>query len=155
MMNEKVMNWYEKVDDIYSKKEFKEKIEKRKTKSNNLFTEEVTARIIVAEEGRDNSGKKKIEDLEVDKSATVKGEITNLGQTYTFEKSNGEGRVRNVTINDGTGSVKVVFWDEDVEMVEEEFSTGDTLNIINGYVQDKGYGKQISEGKWGKIEHEK
>jgi len=154
-MKEEVEEWYEKVSDTFTEDEFKEEIDKREEDVNKLFSRSVIARMIAVEEGKRESGVTEIKDAETDASATIEGEIVDLGNTHTFEKSNGEGKVRNVTIDDGTDTIKVVFWDEETERVEEEFELGDMLQVINGYIQDKGYGKQISEGKWGEIKHKK
>ncbi len=146
-----IKRYHEKVSDLYSEDEFKNKIEQMKEEFHHLFDENTLAHMIVAEEGRNESAIDEISSIEAGEEATVEGEIVDLGTLRTFENDNGAGRVRNVRIDDGTGTVKVVFWDEDTERIENEFSIGDKMRVVNGYVQDKGYGKQISAGKWGEI----
>lgn len=141
---------YEKVEDIYSLEEFKEHIEKKRKKYDDFLDEEALAYIIVAEQGRNTEAVDHIKDIEPGDEATVKGEIVDLGQLRTFNSKNGDGKVRNVRIDDGAGSVKVVFWNEETERVED-FEIGMKLKVINGYVQDRGYGLQISSGKWGEV----
>lgn len=142
---------YSKVSDIYSEDEFREKIEGKRSKYEDFFTEKVLAKLVVAEEGRNEKAVDDIEKIEPGEEATVEGEIIDLGTLREFENDNGKGKVRNVRIDDRTGSTKVVFWNEETERVENEFERGDTLRVVNGYVQDKGYGKQISAGKWGEV----
>ncbi len=142
---------YKDVDDIYTRDEFEQTIEKRREEYNGLFTDEVIAKLLLAEEDRYEVSQHDIEELEAGQEATVEGRIIDLGSVRTFSKKNGQGKVRNVRIDDGTGSLKVVFWGDKAEEVDERFETGDEIKVINGYVQDKGYGLQISGGKWGTV----
>ncbi|MFP4000326.1 MAG: OB-fold nucleic acid binding domain-containing protein [Thermoplasmata archaeon] len=146
-----IEDWYEKVSDIYPIDEFKNKIEQKRKEYHDLLEEETLAHMIVAEEGRDENAVNEISSIQPGEEATIEGKIVDLGKLRTFENDQGQGRVRNVRIDDGTGTVKVVFWDDDTERVEEEFSLGDKLKVVNGYVQDKGYGMQISTGRWGEV----
>ncbi len=146
-----VDEFYKKVSDIYSKTEFKEKIQEKKEELDHFFDENTLAHMIVADEGRNESAIHDIDQITPGDEATVQGEIIDLGSLRTFQNENGEGRVRNIRIDDGTGTIKVVFWNDDTDRVEEEFEIGSKIKVINGYVQDRGYGKQISAGKWGEI----
>lgn len=142
---------YKKVSDIYTEDEFEEKIDQRRKEFDDLFDDEALAYLLVAEEGRNDEAIDKIKEVEIGEQCTVEGKIVDLGDLRTFKSENGEGRVRNVRIDDGTGSIKLVLWDEDTEMVEDQFEVGTNIRVANGYVQDKGYGKQISIGKWGEV----
>ena len=142
---------YKKVSDIHSKGDFEEKIQMKKKEFGNFFDEKTLAYMIVAEEGRNESAVHDISQIEPGEEATIQGKIIDLGSLRTFKNKSGGGRVRNVRIDDGTGTIKVVFWDEETDRVEEEFEIGSEIKVINGYVQDKGYGKQISAGRWGEI----
>jgi len=143
--------FYQLVSDLYSEDEFKKEIERKKKEFDHFFDEETLAHLIVAEEGRNESAIYDIVEVKPGDEATIQGKIIDLGSLRTFQNDKGEGRVRNVRIDDGTGTIKVVFWNEDTERVEEEFDVGEEIKVINGYVQDRGYGKQISGGKWGEI----
>lgn len=143
---------YSKVDDIYSKDEFQEKIDEIGEKYERLFNREALAHIIVAEHDRNDESMNDICEVEPGEEATIQGKVIDLGKLRTFEKNSGEGRVRNVRLDDGTGSIKLVLWDEETEMVGDEIRNGEDIRVINGYVQDRGYGLQIQPGKWGKIE---
>lgn len=147
----KIEEWYEKISDIYSIDEFENKIEEKKKKYNDLFEEATLAHMIAAEEGRNECVIDDIADIEPGKEATIEGKIIDLGSLRKFENAKGRGMVRNVRIDDGTGTIKVVFWDEDTERVKDEFEIGRKLKVVNGYAQDRGYGIQISAGKWGEV----
>lgn len=142
---------YEMVSDLYSRDEFDENIQKKKEEFHDFFDREALAYMIVAEEGRNEEAIDDIKNVEPGDECTVEGEIVDLGTLRTFENENGEGSVRNVRIDDGTGSIKVVFWNEETERIEDEFETGTKIRVANGYAQDKGYGKQVSTGKWGEV----
>lgn len=146
--------YYEKVQDIYSREEFDSLIDEKKEEYNHLFDEEALAMMIVAEEGRNESAVKEIGEIEPGDGATITGEVIDTGTLRTFKKGNGEGRVRNVRLDDGTGTVKLVLWDEDTDLVGDTIELGGQLRVINGYVQDKGYGLQIQAGKWGEVKVE-
>jgi len=146
--------YHEKVQDIYSKDEFDDLIENKKEKYDDLFDEEALAMMIVAEEGRNESAVKDIDEISPGDDATITGEVIDTGTLRTFQKSGGEGRVRNVRIDDGTGTVKLVLWDDDTDLVGDIIELGTDLRVINGFVQDKGYGLQIQAGKWGEVKVE-
>ncbi len=142
---------HEMVDDIYSLEEFKELILERQERYDNLFDMETAGMMLVSEQGRYDSMIKDICELEVGEEATISAKVVDLGKIRTFDRSGNSGRVRNVRLDDGTASVKLVLWDEETERVGDEIVHGSSLKVINGYVQDKGYGLQIQPGKWGEV----
>ncbi|MFO8109897.1 MAG: OB-fold nucleic acid binding domain-containing protein [Thermoplasmata archaeon] len=127
-----VEEYYELVDDIYHKEEFLEKIEETYQESAGLFNKVTIAHMIAAEHGRDTSSVAKIGELESGREATVVGGIVNLGTLRTFQSKRGEGKVRNVRIDDGSGSIKLVLWNEETDMVKD-MKIGQTLKVINGW----------------------
>lgn len=144
-------DFYELVDDIYSRDEFEEIIEKKDRKYDGLFTRDVLAHLIVAENGRNRSMIKDIKELEAGEEATIEGKVVDLGSLRRFNKNGNEGKVRNVRIDDGTGTIKLVLWNEETDRVGDDITRDTELKIINGYVQDRGYGLQIQAGKWGEV----
>ncbi len=145
-----VDDYYELVDDIYEKGDFLDEIERRYEQNAGLFKRSTIAHMIAAEQGRDNKSIAKIGEIKPGEEATVVGEIVDLGTLRTFKSKGKEGRVRNVRIDDVSGSIKLVLWNEQTEMVND-MKRGQRIRIINGYVQDRGYGLQISTGKWGEV----
>ena len=66
----------------------------------------------------------------------------------SFEKFGKEGRVCNAKVSDDTGDIKLTLWDEDVDSV----SVGDKIHLQNGWCSEYRGEKQLSSGKFGKIE---
>jgi replication factor A1 len=86
------------------------------------------------------------------KSNTGKAEITaeviEKQQPKEFEKFGKKGKLCNVIIKDSSGTVKLTLWNEQVELV----SMGDMVKISNGWVSEWQGEKQLSTGKFGKLE---
>ena len=78
----------------------------------------------------------------------VEGTISDIGETRTFNKFGKELSVANATLKDDSGSVKLSLWNEDVT----RFKNGDNIKITNGYVNEFQGEKQLTSGKFGKIE---
>jgi replication factor A1 len=66
----------------------------------------------------------------------------------TFEKFGKQGRVCNAILQDETGQVKLTLWNEDVDKVKQ----GDKIHVQNGWCSEFKGEKQLSSGKFGKIE---
>jgi len=70
----------------------------------------------------------------------------------TFQRKTGtEGRVQNIVIADKTGSVRIVFWDDQIDKLKQ-FKRGDIVTVRNGYLR-KGFNNEfeVSLGKDGVI----
>lgn len=145
---------HEMVDDMCSLEEFKELIIEQQEEYDDLFDMETVGMMLVSERGRYDSMIKDICDLKNGEEATVSGDVIDLGKLRTFNRNGRTGKVRNVRIDDGTASVKIVLWDEETERVGNDIEHGSSIKVINGFVQDKGYGLQIQPGKWGEIKVE-
>jgi|TARA_Y100000310_G_scaffold167610_2_gene167535 ssDNA-binding replication factor A large subunit len=91
----------------------------------------------------------KISELEVRQgNIEVEGEITSKEEARTFEKFGKEGKVCNAKLKDDTGEITLTLWNEQAD----EFQVGDKIKIINGYVGEFQGDKQLTAGKFGKIE---
>ena len=66
----------------------------------------------------------------------------------SFEKFGKEGRVCNIKVSDDTGDVKLTLWNDDVDSV----NVGDKIHLQNGWCSEYRGEKQLSSGKFGKIE---
>lgn len=73
---------------------------------------------------------KDIADLdEDDRDVIIIGRIIELNNIHEFDRDNGDtGAVRNIEIADGTGSLKVVLWDDDAK---REYDTGQAIKLQN------------------------
>lgn len=66
----------------------------------------------------------------------------------SFEKFGKQGKVCNVMIKDESGTIKLTLWNDDIDKVNQ----GDTIKLTNGWCSEYKSEKQLSTGKFGKIE---
>lgn len=78
----------------------------------------------------------------------VSGEIVSVEPPRTFNKFGKEGRVANAVLKDASGEIKLTLWNEQVDQVKQ----GAKVKITNGYVSEFKGEKQLSTGKFGKLE---
>lgn len=78
----------------------------------------------------------------------VQVEIMKKGDIRTFSKFGKEGRVCNATIKDASGEIQLSLWNEQIDQV----NVGDKVKVTNGYVNEWQGEKQLSTGKFGKLE---
>jgi len=91
----------------------------------------------------------KISELQVRQgNIEVEGEITKKEEPRTFNKFGKEGQVCNATLKDDSGEISLTLWGDDVE----NFVVGDKVKITNGYVNEFQGEKQLTSGRFGKIE---
>lgn len=91
----------------------------------------------------------KISELTVGQgSVEVEATIKELEETKTFNKFGRDLKVRNAVIEDDSGSIKLTLWNDDVD----KFNVGDKIKLSNGYVNEFQDEKQLTAGKFGKIE---
>jgi len=93
--------------------------------------------------------KMKISELNVGQgNVDVEGVLKEIGEKRSFNKFGRELVVANAVLEDDSGFIKLSLWNEDVERFEE----GDRVRIVNGYVNEFQGEKQLTSGKYGKIE---
>jgi len=78
----------------------------------------------------------------------VEGELVELSETRDVNLASGPGKVRNGTLRDSSGEIKMSFWNEQADQV----SQGDKIKISNGYVSEYKGELQLSTGKFGSLE---
>lgn len=66
----------------------------------------------------------------------------------TFDKFGKKGKVCNALVQDETAKITLTLWNEDVDKVE----VGDKVHLQNGWCSEYKGEKQLSAGKFGKIE---
>jgi replication factor A1 len=81
-------------------------------------------------------------------SVSVEAEVKSIEAVRTFNKSGRELRVANAVVSDDSGEIKLTLWNEDIEKV----SVGKKIKITNGYVNEFQGEKQLTSGKFGKLE---
>ncbi len=74
--------------------------------------------------------------------------VTDKEEPRTFEKFGKKGRVCNATVKDNSGRIKMTLWNEDIDKV----TIGDKIHLQNGWCSEFKGEKQLSTGKFGKIE---
>ena len=75
-------------------------------------------------------------------------EVVEKGNVRTFDKFGKQGRVCNAKINDGTGTITLTLWNEEIDKID----VGDKIKITNGYVGEWQGELQLGAGKFGKLE---
>jgi replication factor A1 len=75
-------------------------------------------------------------------------EITTKDEPRTFEKFGKQGRVCNAKAKDESGEITLTLWNDDVDVV----NVGDKIHLQNGWCSEYKGERQLSSGKFGKIE---
>ena len=75
-------------------------------------------------------------------------EVRSLEEPRTFNKFGKEGRVGNAIVADASGEVTLTLWNDDVDKIK----AGDKIRLENGWCSEFKGQKQISAGKFGKLE---
>lgn len=78
----------------------------------------------------------------------IEATVVSVGEVRTYNKFGKDLRVAEAVISDGSGEIKLSLWNEDIEKV----SAGKKVKISNGYVSEFKGEKQLSAGKFGKLE---
>ncbi len=81
-------------------------------------------------------------------SVNIEGTIKEIGEVRTFDKFGRQLRVADAVLEDESGSIKLTLWNDDIE----KFKVGDKVSITNGYVGEFQGEKQLTSGKFGKLE---
>lgn len=150
---------YERILELIPESELKERIDKKIQSVGGLLSEEGALLLITGELGisieEEHKEKKHffISDInEGMQHIDISGRIMRIFDANTFQRKTGiEGRVQNIVIADKTGSIRIVFWDDQIDKIKQ-FKRGDVVTIRNGYLR-KGLNNQfeISLGKEGVI----
>lgn len=71
------------------------------------------------------------------------GKVLETSDVRTFQRKDGtEGKVGNLMVGDGTGSIRVTLWDEKTDFLNE-VEYGDTLEIINAYARENAFSQKV------------
>lgn len=150
---------YERLLETISENELKERIDKKIQSVGGLLSEEGALLLIAGELGvtfEEIPKEKKhffISDInEGMQHVDISGRVMRIFDVNTFQRKTGtEGRVQNIVIADKTGSIRIVFWDDQIEKLKQ-FKRGDVVTVRNGYPR-KGFNNEfeVSLGKDGVI----
>lgn len=78
----------------------------------------------------------------------VEGEIVEKGDVREFNKNGNSGRVCNAKLKDDSGTIKLTMWNDEIDQIE----VGKRIKVTNGYISEFQGEKQLSAGKFGKLE---
>ena len=92
---------------------------------------------------------------ESNKTVSVKGLVISVGSIHEFTRDdNSIGRVRNISISDDTGVMRVVFWDDKAQLIDKQ-PINKIITILNGYTRKNQYSDiEIYCGKQTRIDLE-
>jgi len=130
------------------------RIEELRDEFGNLLDDHALELIALDERGLLVTNKKDISELRDREEASLEATIKRILDTREFRKKDGgTGMVRNIEIEDDTGSCRLVLWDNDVSLPEElEIKEGSKLRLVNCYVKYSDFGVDVSKGRKGRIE---
>jgi replication factor A1 len=134
--------------------ELEEKIAELREEFGSLLDQEALKKLALEELGRLVINKKNIADLKNREGVSLSARIVKIYDVREFNRKDGSiGRVRNLLIEDDTGSCKFSLWDDDVELAgTAEISEGRQLNLVNCFVKISDYGVEVTKGRMGRIE---
>ncbi len=75
-------------------------------------------------------------------------QIVDKGEVREFQKFGKTGKVCTAMVKDASGEMKLSLWNEQVDSV----NVGDTVKVVNGYVNEYQGEKQLTTGRMGKLE---
>ena len=81
-------------------------------------------------------------------SVNIEASVKSLDEVKIINKYGRELKLRNVVITDGEDEIKLTLWNDDVDKVKQ----GSVVKITNGYVNEFQGEKQLTTGKFGKLE---
>ncbi|MFP9190356.1 single-stranded DNA binding protein [Natrialbaceae archaeon A-CW1-1] len=83
---------------------------------------------------------------------TLVGVVLDTDSVRTFDRDDGStGKVSNLTLGDSTGRIRVTLWDEQADLADE-FTPGETVEVVDGYVRDRDGALELHVGNRGAIE---
>ncbi|MHA2473744.1 MAG: DUF2240 family protein [Promethearchaeota archaeon] len=148
-----------------TRKEIQDMVEDKKTDLKGLISEEGALFIIARELGVDvkDENKDLLKEIEVSisditsnmKNITIVGRIKDIYRVNKFNRSDGgEGYVGSFLLHDSTGDVRIVLWDEHVNIFKDtNFVNNEVIKIINGNARLGRFEEiEIHVGRFSKLE---
>lgn len=118
------------------------------------LVDDATIRRLVLDDRGIKMAAKNIAEIKDREEVSAVVRVTKVNDVKTFNKrAGGQGKVRNLEIEDDSGNCRLTLWDDDVELPEKmEIEIGTQLTLTDCYVKQTDFGTDISKGKKGKIE---
>jgi replication factor A1 len=144
-----------------SENELQRIIQEKRDNSGDFLTEEGATYMVANELGLDlSSGQVVTTDLKIKDLVIGANDVTVMGQVIAMSpmrlfkrRDNSEGSVARLVIADETGTIAVVFWDEQTKILSEKrISPDHMLKIAHGYVRaGLGGSTELNVGRRGQI----
>ncbi|MDP3990180.1 MAG: OB-fold nucleic acid binding domain-containing protein [archaeon] len=136
--------------------ELEQKIKQKINELSGLISEGGAAHIIANELGVDliPKGSERLKIKEVYsgmKNVSVLGKVVRKFEAREFQKGEGKGKVCSLLLGDESGSVRVVFWNDQVDQLQD-VNEEDILLVKSAYVRDNKGNKEIHLGDRGSID---
>ncbi len=147
-----------------SRKDIQDLVDEKKAELKGLITDDGALLLIAKElkvevkkENKDtiNNFEVKISDVSLGmKNIVLVGRIKEVNKIFNFTRSDGsEGYVGSFLIQDESGEIRIVLWDDDTNILRDEnFVSNEVVKIINGYTKEGRFQDlEIHVGRFGKI----
>ncbi|MBY9020379.1 MAG: DUF2240 family protein [Candidatus Lokiarchaeota archaeon] len=147
-----------------SKKEIQSLVEEKKEELKGLISDEGALFVIAKELGVEVSSENQelLNEIELNvsditlnmKNIVLVGRIKDIFNLNSFKKSNGDdGYVGSFQLQDNTGDIRIVLWDDHVNVLKDErFEKNEIVKILNGNAKQGRYGGiEIHVGRFSKI----
>lgn len=141
-----------------TREELVKKISRKLNEFSGIVTEEGAFYMVAKELGLEveNSSKLlKIKNITAaSRNVNFAGRIFRISPIKEFVKSNGKrGKVLNVYLSDGTGYVRIPFWDDQANLVQEgQMTLGNIVEVSNAMPKENLFGEiEIVLGKYGNV----
>ena len=151
---------FEEIEEVYKRlegklkpEEFKAKVEEKVTMMNGLCDSKTAAMLVASEMGVNETVD--IKDMTADRGNVVfMAKVLSVSDIREFSRDNDTvGRVVNLTLADGTGSIKAALWDEAADLVKiGDIKVGQSLKV-KGYIKGGQRGLEVNVGRGGVVEH--
>jgi ssDNA-binding replication factor A large subunit len=131
------------------------KIKEKINELSGLISEEGAAHIIANELGVElvnaEQSKLKIKEIYAGmRTVTTVGKVIRKFDVREFAKGDKTGKVCSLVLGDETGTVRVVFWNEQVDLLDN-VNPDDIVLVNDGYVRENNNDREIHLGKSGEI----
>ncbi len=129
------------------------KIEEKRDELSGLISEEGAAYIVAKELGISIIKQERLNIVNIIpgmQNVDVVGKITRISPVREFKTEKASGKVANVTIADETGSVRISFWNDEINSLSG-LEEGEIIRV-RGYVKEDNMGNpEVRIGKYGSI----
>ncbi len=91
----------------------------------------------------------KISELRIGQDkADIEADVTDITEPREIDRFGRSIRVATATLKDESGTIKMSLWNQDIDKV----AVGSRIKLTNGFVKEFQGEKQVTAGKFGKIE---